>query len=104
MSERKGTILPLVGGPWDGQELFVPTTPRMPEAVTFPVEWHDGTWDNAHWVWRYVLRGTTHGADPDGYVGFHLECVGVVDSPGLTQRERDEQNARRHELLVRTEP
>lgn len=93
MSAR-GAVLPFVGGPWDGQEVFVPTTPRPPDTITFPVQWHDGSWDNAHWHWRYVHRNTS-GRGP------HYECGSrPVAVPGLTAKERAEQEARMPELLV----
>jgi hypothetical protein len=90
-------VVGLRGGPWDGQEVFVPTLPRPPYELDFPVQWHDGSWDNAHWHWVYLLRGTPE-------TGWYYECVGCPSVPGLTNHERQEQEPRKRELLVRTEP
>lgn len=89
---RSGAVVTLVGGPWDGQEVFVPTTPRMPDSITFPVQWRDGSWDNAHWHWRYVHRNDIHGERYES----GTEPVAV---PGLTPKEREQQDAKKLEWL-----
>lgn len=94
MSEKRGAVIPLVGGPWNGQEVFVPTVPRMPDSITFPVLWRDGSWDNAHWHWKYLLRGTAG-------TGYSYECgTEPVSVPGLTKKERETQNAKKLEWLI----
>lgn len=71
----------------------MPTVPRMPDSITFPVQWRDGSWDNAHWHWRYVLRGT-HGET------FYESGDQPVAVPGLTRKERQEQAAKKLEWLT----
>lgn len=96
--KRRGAVVPLVGGPWDGQDMFVPTRPRMPDEITFPVQWHDGTWDNAHWQHIYRLRGVGH----EGYASYTYEHCGTVPARGLNERERAEQEPQKADLLTDT--
>jgi hypothetical protein len=96
--QKHGAVVGLVGGPWGEQEVFVPTLPNMPDSITFPVRWHDGSWDNAHWHWRYVLRGTPE-------TGWYYETgPEPVSVPGLTKKEREQQDAKKAELLAKPAP
>lgn len=80
--EFLGKAVPLKGGPWDGQQVFVPQLPSPPDSLTFPVQMSDGTWDNAHWVYRYFAR--------KGHDGTYYDYVGIVPAPGLTDKEREQ--------------